>query len=96
MIFGSRVGSILSTCPYQMSFFRVMSSNIVSCASIFSLIYAFVFLSSLEILVDRLNSSLVCVQNVGIFLSEILSSAKQPKGKVVPVYVMKVYKGVAE
>ena len=28
--FGNRVGSILSTCLYQMSCFRVISSNIVS------------------------------------------------------------------
>jgi hypothetical protein len=32
-----------------------MSSNIISCASIFPLIYSFVFLSNLEILADRLN-----------------------------------------
>ena len=35
IIFGNRVGSILSTCPYQISCFRVISSNIVSDASIF-------------------------------------------------------------
>jgi hypothetical protein len=37
--------------------FRVTLFNIVSCASIFLLIYSFVFLSSLEILADRLNAS---------------------------------------
>ena len=58
MIFGNRVGSILSTWPCQMSCFRVISSNIVSCLFIFSLIYSFVFLSSLEILADRLNASM--------------------------------------
>ena len=58
IIFGNRVGSILSICPNQMSCFRVISSNIVSGASIFSLIYTFVFLSSLEILADRLNASI--------------------------------------
>ena len=57
IIFGNRIESILSTCPYQMSCFRVISSNIVSGASIFSLIYLFIFLSSLEILADRLNAS---------------------------------------
>ena len=50
IIFGSRVGSILSTWPHQMSCFPVISSNIVSCLFIFSLIYSFIFLSSLEIL----------------------------------------------
>jgi hypothetical protein len=34
-----------------------MSSNIIACASIFPLIYSFIFLSSLEILADRLNAS---------------------------------------
>ena len=58
MIFGNRVGSILSTCPYQMSCFRVISSNTVSVASIFSPIYSFVFISSSEILADRLNASI--------------------------------------
>ena len=38
MIFGSRVGSILSTWPCQMSCFRVISPYIVSCLFIFSLI----------------------------------------------------------
>ena len=56
--FGNRVRSILSTSPYQMSCFRVISSNIASGASIFSLIYSFVFLSSSEILADRLNASI--------------------------------------
>jgi len=36
-IFGSRGWSILSTLLYQKSCFRVMSSNIISCASIFPL-----------------------------------------------------------
>jgi len=58
IIFGNRVRSVLSTWPYQMSCFRVISSNIVFCAFIFSLIYSFVFLSSLEILADRLNVSI--------------------------------------
>jgi hypothetical protein len=35
-----------------------MSSNIISCASIFPLIYSFVFLSNLEILVDRLSATI--------------------------------------
>jgi len=35
-----------------------MSSNIIYCASIFPLIYSFVFLSSLETLADRLNASI--------------------------------------
>jgi hypothetical protein len=35
-----------------------MSSNIKLCASIFPLIYTFVFLSSLEILADRLIASI--------------------------------------
>jgi hypothetical protein len=56
IIYGSRVGSILSTRPYQISCFRVMSPNIISRASIFPLIYSFVFLSSLEIFADRLNA----------------------------------------
>jgi hypothetical protein len=34
-----------------------MSSNIISCKSIFPLIYSFVFLFSLEILADRHNAS---------------------------------------
>ena len=69
--FGNRVGSILSTCPHQMSCFRVISSNIVSGASIFSLIYSFVFLSSLEILVDRLNASIsVAMINIEIYLKK--------------------------
>ena len=55
IIFGSRVGSILSTWPNQISCFRVVSFNIISCPSIFPLIYSFVFLLSLEILADRLN-----------------------------------------
>jgi hypothetical protein len=58
IILGNHVRSILSTCPYQISFFRIMSSNIVSCASIFPLIYSFVFLSNLEILAGRLNVSI--------------------------------------
>ena len=37
IIFVNRVRSILSTCPYQMSCLRVISSNIVSGASIFFL-----------------------------------------------------------
>ena len=57
IIFGSRVGSILSTWPHQMSCFPVISTNIVSCLFIFSLIYSFVFLTSLEILADPLNAS---------------------------------------
>jgi len=56
MIFGIRVRSILSTWQYRMICFRVVSSNIVSCAFIFSLIYSFVLLSSLEIIADRLNA----------------------------------------
>ena len=43
IIFGSRVGSIFSTWPYQISCFRVMSSNI-SCASILSLKCSFLYL----------------------------------------------------
>jgi len=35
--------------------FQVMSSNVISCVSIFPLIYSFIFQSSLEILADRLN-----------------------------------------
>ena len=70
IIFGNRVGSILSTCPYQMSCFRVISSNIVSGASIFSLIYYFVFLSSLEILADRLNTVAI--------LSNLLNMKRRP------------------
>ena len=58
IIFCNRVGSILSTLPYQMSFVGVISSNIVSCEFIFSLICSFVFPSSVEILADCLN---VCV-----------------------------------
>ena len=46
--FGNRVRSILSTCPYQMSCFRVISSSTVSGASIISLIYMYV--------VTRVNS----------------------------------------
>ena len=42
IIFDRRVGSILSTWPYQISCFRVMSSNIISCASIFPLIYSYI------------------------------------------------------
>jgi hypothetical protein len=41
IIFSKLIGPILSTCPYQISCFRVMPSNIVSCASIFPLIYSF-------------------------------------------------------
>jgi len=58
IIFGSGVGSILSTWPYPISCFLVMSSNIISCASIFLLIYSFVFLSSLDTLADLLNASI--------------------------------------
>jgi len=58
VIFGNRVGSILSTWTYQMSCFQVISSNIVSCSFIFPLIYSFVFLSSLEILAYRRNASI--------------------------------------
>ena len=72
IIFGSRVGSILSTWPYQLSCFRVMSSNIISCASIFPLIYSFVFLSSLEIIADRLNAS------ISVALILLLSSSFKP------------------
>jgi len=36
-----------------------MSSSIISCASISFLIYSFVFLSSLKILADRLNASIL-------------------------------------
>ena len=36
--YGNRVGSILSTWPYQISCFPVISSNIVSCLFVFSLI----------------------------------------------------------
>ena len=58
IIFVGRVGSILSTWPYQISCFPVMSYTIISCEFIFPLIYSFIFLSSLEILADRLNSSI--------------------------------------
>jgi len=56
IIFGNRIRSILSTWPHQMSFFRVISSNIVHRAFIFSLI--FVCLCSLEILADHLHGSI--------------------------------------
>ena len=61
--FGNRVGSILSTWPYQMSYFRVISSHIISCSLIFSLTYTFVFLSSLEILADRLYATISVALN---------------------------------
>ena len=75
IVLGSRVGSILSTWPYQISCSRVMSSNIISCESIFPLIYSFVSLSSVEILVDRLNSSIsVCTGWLGLLTSRIPSA----------------------
>jgi len=64
IIFGSRVGFILSTRPHQIICFRVISSNIISCASIFPLIYSFVFLYSLDILAHRLNAPISVALNL--------------------------------
>ena len=69
VISGNRVGSILSTRPYQMSCFQVISSNIVSGTTIFSLIYSFAFLPRLEILADCLNAS------ISVALIPLLSSS---------------------
>jgi hypothetical protein len=48
IIFDIWIGSILSIFPYKMSCFRVISSNIVSCASIFHLKYTSQFLHYLN------------------------------------------------
>ena len=58
-----------------MSCFRVISSNIVSCAFISSLIHSFVFLSSSEILAGRLNASI----SVALIQSRILTTHKKMK-----------------
>ena len=51
-----------------MSFFRVMSSNIVSCLFIIFLIYSFVFLPSLEIRADHLITPIsVALITKGLF-----------------------------
>jgi hypothetical protein len=55
IIFRNRIRFILLTCHINEIY---ISPNIVSCTSILSLIYSFVFLSHLGILADRRNPSI--------------------------------------
>jgi hypothetical protein len=58
-----------------------MSSNIISCVSIFPLIYSFVFLSSVEILADRLHAFIRqyhCTNTLGILCIMGLSDTEGP------------------